>query len=177
MEVFSKDQLIDVTIPVGNETVYGNLYVPTDALGLVLFAHGSGSSRFSKRNRYVAENLNDAGLATLLFDLLTEEEEQVDIYTREFRFDIPRLSERLVAATDWVLSQPDLKDFSVGYFGSSTGAAAALIAAANRVDNISAVVSRGGRPDLGFAVGTQNFAPVNYFMGTTALLNKSFLPS
>lgn len=138
----------DVTIPAGNVVLNGGLTVPAGATGLVLFAHGSGSSRFSPRNRFVAAELNQAGLATLLFDLLTEEEERVDDVTAELRFDIGLLADRLVAATDWAVAEPGLKGLPVGYFGASTGAAAALRAAADRPRLIRAVVSRGGRPDL-----------------------------
>ncbi|HVZ32697.1 MAG TPA: dienelactone hydrolase family protein, partial [Polyangiaceae bacterium] len=116
-------------------------------VGIVLFAHGSGSGRHSPRNNYVAERLGEAGLATLLFDLLTEDEEALDEQTAELRFDIPLLTSRLISATEWTLAQQNLKDLPVGYFGASTGAAAALAAAA-QVEGIAAVVSRGGRPDL-----------------------------
>jgi dienelactone hydrolase len=115
--------------------------------GIVLFAHGSGSSRLSPRNTYVAEILQDSGFATLLFDLLTEEEERIDAHTGELRFDIPFLTDRLVAATQWTLRQPGLHGLRIGYFGASTGAAAALSAAA-QLPAVAAVVSRGGRPDL-----------------------------
>jgi putative phosphoribosyl transferase len=126
----------------------GNLTIVAQTKGLVLFAHGSGSSRHSPRNQFVARTLNDAGLATLLFDLLTPEEESVDVYTREHRFDIGLLAERLVYATKWAKQQKQTKDFRIGYFGSSTGGGAALVAAAELPDDIGAVVSRGGRPDL-----------------------------
>ncbi len=142
------NQNIDVSIPVKSTALYGNLFIPDNATGIVVFVHGSGSSRFSKRNRYVAERLNQSGLATLLFDLLTEDEEQIDNITREFRFNIPLLATRLITVTDWILSNSSLTKLKIGYFGASTGAAAALIAAANRIDNIHAVVSRGGRADL-----------------------------
>jgi dienelactone hydrolase len=138
----------EVQIPAANATVGGTLTTPADAQGIVLFAHGSGSSRFSPRNRYVAEELNHVGLATLLIDLLTAQEEAVDLRTREHRFDIPLLATRLVGATDWIAEQPELRDLPLGYFGASTGAAAALVAAASRPDRVSAVVARGGRPDL-----------------------------
>lgn len=120
----------------------------------MLFAHGSGSSRFSPRNRFVAEQLQANGLATLLMDLLTEEEEKIDIRTREFRFDIKLLSERLIGATRWLQREIATQELSIGYFGSSTGAAAALIAAAKHPENIGAVVSRGGRTDL-----AENYLP------------------
>ena len=137
----------DIIVEIDAIQLGGILTLPQDSRGLVLFAHGSGSSRFSPRNQEVAANLNEAGLGTLLFDLLTEEEDAQDMYTREFRFDIPMLSERLVGASQWVLKNPDTKDLNIAYFGSSTGAAAALIAAA-RVPEVKAVVSRGGRVDL-----------------------------
>ncbi len=126
----------------------GDLSVPDGAAGLVIFAHGSGSSRFSPRNRYVARQLHTGGLATLLFDLLTEEEERVDVRTREYRFDIDLLTRRLVGAIDWASDYSDTSDLDYGYFGSSTGAAAALKAAARRPEATGAVVSRGGRVDL-----------------------------
>lgn len=137
-----------VKIPAGKVKLEGNLYVPPEAKGIVLFAHGSGSSRFSPRNQFVAKVLQDAKIATLLFDLLTPEEEKIEEYTREFRFNVELLAERLIFATDWIRQNPETKDLSIGYFGASTGAAAALIAAAKRVDITRAVVSRGGRPDL-----------------------------
>lgn len=136
---------ISITVPGGH--LYGSLAIPREATGIVLFAHGSGSSRFSPRNREVAASLQRAGFGTLLFDLLTESEEVVDRRTREHRFNVPLLGERLVIATDWVWEQPDASSLPVGYFGASTGAAAALIAAAERPE-VRAVVSRGGRPDL-----------------------------
>jgi putative phosphoribosyl transferase len=125
----------------------GDLHIPADARGLVIFAHGSGSSRFSSRNRKVAEFLNKGRFATLLLDLLTQAEERVDVRTAEYRFDIPLLGHRVIAATDWVKGHDVLRELPFGYFGASTGAAAALIAAAKRPD-AAAVVSRGGRPDL-----------------------------
>lgn len=144
----------EVEIPVSGIVLQGFLTVPADANALVLFAHGSGSSRHSPRNRLVAERLHERGLATLLFDLLTEEEETADSYDARLRFDIPMLSDRLVAATDWALSFPPTHGLPIGYFGSSTGAAAALVAAAARPVVVDAVVSRGGRPDLAeFALG------------------------
>lgn len=138
-----------VQIPVPEAILEGDLTLPEQALGLVLFAHGSGSSRHSPRNRYVAEVLQEARIATLLMDLLTEEEEVAEQFTRHLRFDIGLLSERLGAATDWVGRQSAWGDLGIGYFGASTGAAAAIIAAAERPDLIRAIVSRGGRPDLG----------------------------
>jgi len=136
-----------VDIAAGRVMLRGDLAVPPGATGLVLFAHGSGSSRLSGRNRWVARELNDAGLATLLFDLLTEEEERADRVTRALRFDIDLLARRLSDATRWVLQQPDLARRPLGYFGSSTGAAAALAASVDW-PQVLAVVSRGGRPDL-----------------------------
>ena len=126
----------------------GNLAVPGSARGVVLFAHGSGSGRHSPRNHYVARALREAGLATLLVDLLTEEEEEVDLRTRHFRFDIGLLAERLVGATKWLAQNSDTRNLRIGYFGASTGAAAALVAAAEHPKPVGAIVSRGGRPDL-----------------------------
>ncbi len=137
-----------VEVPVGRVTLMGDLAVPEGAGGVVLFAHGSGSSRFSPRNRFVAGELQGAGLATLLMDLLTSEEEAVDLMTRQYRFDIGMLAERLIGATHWLREDPRTRGFPIGYFGSSTGAAAALIAAAEEPEGVGAVVSRGGRPDL-----------------------------
>jgi dienelactone hydrolase len=129
-------------------TLEGNLGVPEGARGVVLFAHGSGSGRHSPRNRFVARRLREAGLATLLIDLLTAEEEAVDRYTGHLRFDIGLLADRLIRATDWLAEQPTTEGLSVGYFGASTGGGAALVAAARRPERVGAVVSRGGRPDL-----------------------------
>jgi pimeloyl-ACP methyl ester carboxylesterase len=137
-----------VQVSIGPVSLEGSLGVPANALGVVLFAHGSGSSRHSPRNRFVAQALRQAGLATLLMDLLTIEEEAVDAHTAHLRFDIELLAERLGAATDWLNQAPSTAGLSVGYFGASTGAGAALMAAAKRPDGVSAVVSRGGRPDL-----------------------------
>jgi dienelactone hydrolase len=133
-----------VQIPVDGVTIEGDLRIPPAARGIVAFAHGSGSSRFSPRNRYVADVLERAGLATLLMDLLTHHEEAVDQLTAQFRFDIRLLAERLLAATDWLTQQSDTRELGLGYFGASTGAAAALIAAAERAGIARAVVSRGG---------------------------------
>lgn len=138
----------DVIVQIEDVELEGNLFVPEKARGIVVFAHGSGSSRFSSRNRAVASFLNDGGLATLLFDLLTTEENEVDMQTRELRFDIKLLSHRLIKAVDWLGEQPETKALNIGLFGSSTGAAAALIASAERPDSVAAVVSRGGRADL-----------------------------
>ena len=137
----------DVVLELGSVELAGDLAVPPGAEGIVLFAHGSGSSRRSSRNRAVAATLQDAGLATLLFDLLTDDEETIDARTAELRFDIPLLADRLLRATRWVEAQNDLLGVRIGYFGASTGAAAALVAA-SEADHVGAVVSRGGRPDL-----------------------------
>ena len=137
-----------VTIPVCGVELAGDLAIPESPAGIVVFAHGSGSGRTSGRNRFVAQRLNTAGLATLLFDLLTTEEEVIDERTRELRFDIALLAGRLTGVVDWVGARHDLQRFPIGLFGASTGAAAALIAAANRPRPVRAVVSRGGRPDL-----------------------------
>src|SRR6266496_5469875 len=138
----------EVQIPAGRAVLAGNLAIPDGAVALVLFAHGSGSSRHSPRNQFVARTLKDAGLATLLFDLLTPEEEAIDMRTRELRFNIGLLAERLVDATRWAKQQERTHDLRLGYFGSSTGAGAALVAAAEIPKDVGAVVSRGGRPDL-----------------------------
>jgi putative phosphoribosyl transferase len=138
----------EVQIPAGRAVLAGNLAIPDGAVALVLFAHGSGSSRQSPRNQFVARTLNDAGLATLLFDLLTQEEEAADVRTGEHRFNIGLLAERLVHATRWAKQQEQTRNLLVGYFGSSTGAAAALVAAAEIPQDVGAIVSRGGRPDL-----------------------------
>jgi dienelactone hydrolase len=138
----------EVRITAGEVTLAGNLAVPAGARGVILFAHGSGSGRHSPRNRFVAGQLRAAGLATLLMDLLREEEEAEDQYTGHLRFDIGLLAERLVGTTDWVTKEPPTADLPVGYFGASTGGGAALVAAAERPDRVGAVVSRGGRPDL-----------------------------
>jgi dienelactone hydrolase len=137
----------------GQEVILeANLSIPRNAQGVVIFAHGSGSSRHSPRNRYVAQVLQNEGIATLLIDLLTEDEEEIDLQTRHLRFDIGLLAQRLIRATDWLTTKEEqnlqTKGFKVGYFGASTGAAAALVAAAARPNTINAVVSRGGRPDL-----------------------------
>jgi putative phosphoribosyl transferase len=138
----------EVQIQAGRAVLSGNLIIPENAVALVLFAHGSGSGRHSPRNQFVARTLNQAGLATLLFDLLTSEEEATDVYTREHRFNIGLLAERLVHATKWAKQQKQTRDLLIGYFGSSTGGAAALVAAAELLQDVGAVVSRGGRPDL-----------------------------
>src|SRR5215211_6020048 len=138
----------EVRLSAGPLALEGSLGVPDNARGIVLFAHGSGSGRHSPRNRYVAESLREVNLATLLIDLLTPEEEEVDLRTRHLRFDIGLLAARLAGATDWLAQEPDTQGLRVGYFGASTGAGAALVAAAKRPEAVGAVVSRGGRPDL-----------------------------
>lgn len=138
----------EVQIQAGQAALSGNLHIPDGAAALVLFAHGSGSSRHSPRNQFVARTLNNAGLATLLFDLLTPEEESIDARTAELRFNIGLLAERLVHATKWAKQQEQTRDLRIGYFGSSTGGGAALVAAAEVPEDVGAVVSRGGRPDL-----------------------------
>jgi pimeloyl-ACP methyl ester carboxylesterase len=137
-----------VRIAVGPVTLDGDLDVPERAHGVVLFAHGSGSGRHSPRNRFVAAALREGGLATLLFDLLTEEEEYQERHTRHLRFDIGLLARRLIDVTDWLAEQPPTRGLKVGHFGASTGGGAALVAAAERPKAVGAVVSRGGRPDL-----------------------------
>ena len=138
----------EVRVSAGPVTLEGSLGIPNSAGGVVLFAHGSGSGRHSPRNRYVARVLREVNLATLLIDLLTEDEEEVDLRTTRLRFDIGLLARRLVGATDWLVQNPDTEQLRIGYFGASTGAGAALVAAAERPDEVGAIVSRGGRPDL-----------------------------
>jgi dienelactone hydrolase len=140
--------MMEVLVKAGRVALDGDLVIPASAKGLVVFVHGSGSSRFSPRNQYVARMLNDGGLATLLFDLLTADENEIDMVTRELRFDIGMLSERITATLDWLAGEKAVTGLSIGLFGSSTGAAAAFNAAAARPERVSAVVSRGGRPDL-----------------------------
>jgi putative phosphoribosyl transferase len=140
--------MTELQIPAERAVLSGNLTIPENARALVLFAHGSGSSRHSPRNQFVARLLNRASLGTLLFDLLTPEEEALDIYTREHRFNIGLLAERLAHATKWTRQQKETRDLHIGYFGSSTGGAAALVGAAELPQDVGAVVSRGGRPDL-----------------------------
>jgi putative phosphoribosyl transferase len=138
----------EVQLQGGRAVLPGNLTIPENAVALALFVHGSGSSRHSPRNQFVARTLNDAGLATLLFDLLTQHEEAIDMRTGEHRFNIGFLADRLVHATRWTKRQEQTCDLQLGYFGSSTGAAAALVAAAEIPQDVGAIVSRGGRPDL-----------------------------
>ncbi|HEY3114669.1 MAG TPA: alpha/beta family hydrolase [Gemmatimonadaceae bacterium] len=144
LDVDERNVLIDAE----GVALHGDLAVPHGAQGLVMFAHGSGSSRHSSRNRYVAEELRHRNLGTLLLDLLTPAEEQVDMHTRHIRFDIGLLAERLIGAMRWLDTQDDTRGLGVGLFGASTGGGAALVAAARRPDRVDAVVSRGGRPDL-----------------------------
>ena len=154
-----------VEIPVPGAAVNGDLRVPSGATGLVIFAHGSGSSRFSTRNRTVAEFLDNHGFATLLLDLLTPAEEAIDERTTEYRFDIELLGTRVVAATDWTQTRADVGSLPVGCFGASTGAAAALIGAAERPSIVRAVVSRGGRPDLAVRALPHVVAPTLLIVG------------
>lgn len=155
----------DVIIHAGSVALAGTLAIPDGASGLVAFAHGSGSSRFSPRNRDVARALNGSGFATLLLDLLTAAENERDELTAEFRFDIPLLARRLTFALDWLAGQPETRSLPVGLFGASTGAAAALIAAATCPELVRAVVSRGGRPDLAGASLERVAAPTLLIVG------------
>jgi putative phosphoribosyl transferase len=155
-----------IAIPIeARQHIEADLRVPERAIGLVVFAHGSGSSRFSSRNRAVAENLQRRGLGTLLLDLLTREEEKIDVQTTEYRFDIDRLGRRVVAAIDWLKNREDILWLPIGTFGASTGAAAALIAAAERPNVVRAVVSRGGRPDLAGSALPKVKAPTLLIVG------------
>ena len=157
------DSIVRVTA--GSITLEGNISSPDRATGMVVFAHGSGSSRQSPRNRFVAEQLQRRGLATLLIDLLTPEEEQIDTYTRHIRFDIGLLANRLVLASNWLSRQPETETLRVGFFGASTGAAAALVAAAELPSRVWAIVSRGGRPDLAGAALPHVTAPTLLIVG------------
>ena len=157
--------IAQISIPAGAANLDGTLTVPDGAKTLVLFVHGSGSSRHSPRNQFVARTLNDAGLATLLFDLLTRDEESIDAYTAQFRFDIALLAERLLHATNWAREHAATRELCIGYFGSSTGAAAALVATAELWQSILAVVSRGGRPDLAGAALSKVQAPTLLIVG------------
>lgn len=153
----------EVRIATNGESVGATLSIPVHPRGIVVFAHGSGSSRFSPRNTFVARTLNNAGYATLLLDLLTKEEEKIDNRTRKLRFDIPLLATRLVAATDWITEHQD--HLRIAYFGASTGAAAAIVAAAQCNDRIKAIVSRGGRPDLAKSALEEITAPTLLIVG------------
>jgi pimeloyl-ACP methyl ester carboxylesterase len=167
-----------IEIPLADATLHGDLDVPPGSSGVMLFAHGSGSSRHSPRNRQVAQYLRERGLGTLLFDLLTAEEERLDEHSREYRFDIPFLAARLGAVTTWLTAHLGAQP-SLGYFGASTGAAAALVAAARTPQGIDAIVSRGGRPDLAGAFLEHVRAPTLLLVGghdpEVALLNQSAL--
>jgi len=155
----------DVQIPSGAASLHGTLQIPAGASGIVVFAHGSGSSRFSPRNQYVASVIRDAGLGTLLFDLLTLEEETVDVQTRHLRFDIELLATRLMHAAHWLTHADETRHVCVGYFGASTGGGAALVAAAKLEQVIGAVVSRGGRPDLAGAALPHVVSPTLLIVG------------
>jgi dienelactone hydrolase len=161
----AKPEISQRTARIPPSGIIGDLAIPGNALGVVVFAHGSGSSRFSSRNRHVAGVLQQANLATLLLDLLTAEEEQIDLRTRQLRFNIDLLATRLVEATDWLTGNSSVSNLTVGYFGASTGAAAALVAAAQLPASIYAVVSRGGRPDLAGAALSRVKAPTLLMVG------------
>jgi len=164
----TNDDVTTVEVRIPHETVHleGELAVPGQATGLVLFAHGSGSSRHSPRNQFVARTIREAGVGTLLFDLLTSDEEAVDTYTRHLRFDMGLLARRLVAATMWTALEPLTQNLRFGYFGSSTGGGAALVAAAQLGSRIGAVVSRGGRPDLANGALERMHAPTLLVVGS-----------
>lgn len=154
----------EIEMDLGSASLSGTLSLPRNTERLVLFAHGSGSSRFSSRNRYVAGVIGEAGIGTVLFDLLTPEEERIDRFTAELRFDIALLTQRVIEATLWLQAQSDTKALALGYFGASTGAAAALAAAA-QLQDVAAVVSRGGRPDLVLPVLHRVKAPTLLIVG------------
>lgn len=154
-----------VTVPAGTVVLDGDLRALAGAHALVIVAHGSGSSRFSRRNQRVAARLGTRGFATLLLDLLTRDEDALDVYTAEYRFDIPRLGPRVAAAIDWARQRADLRPLPIGLFGASTGAAAALVAAASRPADVAAVVSRGGRPDLAGDALAHVRAPTRLIVG------------
>ncbi len=165
MEIERENELeIKIPIPSDDIQLNGTIFIPENSQGLILFAHGSGSSRFSPRNRFVAQYLNKGAYATLLFDLLTRSEETSDLINAGLRFDIELLTRRLQGATDYLMQNPDTKNFSLGYFGASTGAAAALVASV-KVNGIKAVVSRGGRPDLAAQYLPQVKVPVLLIVG------------
>jgi putative phosphoribosyl transferase len=159
------DSIVMDSIAMDSIRLEGDLSVPTAPKGAVLFAHGSGSSRHSPRNRYVADVLNEGGLATLLIDLLTADEQEVDLQTAHLRFDIPFLARRLTTTTEWLSRRPEVRHLKLGHFGASTGAAAALVAAAEVPRLVSAVVSRGGRPDLAGAALSRVDAPTLLIVG------------
>ena len=155
----------EICFQIGEVTLAGTLGMPEQALGIVLFAHGSGSSRHSPRNRFVAATLRKAGLGTLLFDLLTKDEEAEDLLTGRMRFDIPFLAGRLLGATDWLVQNPTTEGLRIGYFGSSTGGAAALIASVERLEKIGAIVCRGSRTDMAKVVLACVAAPTLLIVG------------
>ena len=155
----------EVRVSIDSITLPSELSVPGQAEGLVLFAHGSGSSRHSQRNQYVAQVMREAGIGTLLFDLLTREEEKIDLQTRHLRFDIDLLARRLVDATKWVKKQKETAPLRIGYFASSAGGGAALVAAAEMGDDIGAVVSRGGRSDMAGEALSRVVAPTLLIVG------------
>lgn len=161
-----REKELEIKIPIPSDDVQlnGTIYIPENSQGLILFAHGSGSSRFSPRNRFVAQYLNKGAYATLLFDLLTRSEETSDLINAGLRFDIELLTRRLQGATDYLMQNPDTKNFSLGYFGASTGAAAALVASVKE-NGVKAVVSRGGRPDLAAQYLPQVKVPVLLIVG------------
>jgi putative phosphoribosyl transferase len=159
------ENISDVSIPAGRVRLEGNLDVPENAQGIVLFAHGSGSSRHSPRNRFVASVLRGGGLATLLLDLLSEDEEAIDLQTTRLRFDIALLAERVLQAMNWLGQNSATRDLEIGLFGSSTGAGAALVAAAERPELVKAVVSRGGRPDMAASMLRKVKAPTLLIVG------------
>jgi len=163
MRPLSQAQLL--RIPSHGAMLNADLVIPVDARGIVLFAHGSGSSRHSHRNQFVARMLQESSFGTLLMDLLSTEEEHLDNQTREFRFDIDHLANRLLGTIDWTTAQPSLKQLPIGVFGASTGAAAALVAAVKRPDLVRSVVSRGGRPDLAGDALKQVKAPTMLIVG------------
>ncbi len=165
MRIHTKEQAQPVLIDIQGVVLEADLSVPPSPRGLVIFAHGSGSSRFSPRNRAVAESLNEASLATLLMDLLTLKEQDTDDITGHLRFDIDLLSARLAGSIDWARIDPRVKNLRIGLFGASTGAAAALTAAAQRPNDVAAVVSRGGRPDLAGASLGEVCCPVLLIVG------------
>ena len=165
MTIFNDGKEHEIVIPSNGNELNGLICIPKNAVGLVLFVHGSGSSRFSTRNQYVAHQLNEANLGTLLFDLLTPDEDQIDNVTREFRFDIALLASRLIDVTNWCQSQSAMLTLNMGYFGASTGGGAALVAAAGLPNTVCAVVSRGGRPDLAADSLKQVSAPTLLIVG------------
>jgi dienelactone hydrolase len=155
----------NIEIPINDKKVYGDLNLIVESKGVVLFAYGSGSSRFSTRERFVSDKMNEVGISTLFMDLLTKEEEVIDEETREYRFDIPLLADRLGAAIDWAKKDSRIKNMKIGLFGGSTGASACLIAAAKNIDDVIAVVSRGGRTDLADKINPEVKAATLFIIG------------